>query len=103
MAQNWMPGLTRLNRCGTSSRNLHSRNPLRFIASPYQSRPPAFFTRWGKRVASSGYHEILVWEVSTGRLVRRITNVGQRVFDIDFHPSGQSLIVALGGPAITEN
>ena len=56
------------------------------------------FSPDGKWLASSGYHEVLIWETGTGRLARRITNVGQRVFDIEFHPSGRSLLVAAGRP-----
>ena len=56
------------------------------------------FSPDGKWLASSGYHEVLVWQTDSGRLVRRITNIGQRVFDIDFHPSGRSLVVAAGRP-----
>jgi len=56
------------------------------------------FSPDGRLLASSGYHEVLVWDVGSGRLIRRIGDVAQVVFDIDFHPDGKSLFVAAGRP-----
>jgi Planctomycete cytochrome C/WD domain, G-beta repeat len=53
----------------------------------------------GSLLASSGYHEVLLWNAADGTLVRRITNVAERVYDIDFSPDGQRIAVAAGTPA----
>ena len=52
----------------------------------------------GEFLASSGYHEVLVWRVSDGKLVKRITDVPQRTYAIDFSPDGETLVVASGTP-----
>lgn len=52
----------------------------------------------GKHLASSGYHEVLVFSAEDGKLVRRITNVAQRVYGLAFHPDGKRLAVASGTP-----
>ncbi len=49
-------------------------------------------------LASSGYHEVLLWSLPEGRLVRRITNVAERGYGLTFHPDGQRLAVASGTP-----
>lgn len=53
----------------------------------------------GKLLASSGYHEILLWNPDNGLLVRRITNVAERVYDLRFSTDGKTLAVAAGTPA----
>ncbi|MEX1039592.1 MAG: c-type cytochrome domain-containing protein [Pirellulaceae bacterium] len=52
----------------------------------------------GQHLASSGYHEVLVFNAADGKLVRRITNVAQRVYGLAFHPDGKRLAVASGTP-----
>ncbi|TVP97796.1 MAG: hypothetical protein EA381_14025 [Planctomycetaceae bacterium] len=50
------------------------------------------------RVATSGYHEVLVWPATPGESPMRITNVAQRVYGLAFHPDGRRLAVAAGTP-----
>ncbi len=52
----------------------------------------------GKGLASSGYHELLIWSAESGELIRRITNVAQRVYGLAMHPDGRRLAVACGTP-----
>jgi hypothetical protein len=54
----------------------------------------------GTRLASSGYHEVLIWSVPEGRLLHRITNVAERVHGLTFHPDGRRLAVAAGTPGV---
>ncbi len=54
----------------------------------------------GMRLASAGYHEVLLWSLPEGRLVRRITNVAERVYGLAFHPDGRRLAVAAGTPGL---
>lgn len=49
-------------------------------------------------LASSGYHEILLWNTADGSLLRRITNVAERVYDLEFNKVGSQLVVAAGTP-----
>lgn len=49
-------------------------------------------------LASSGYHEVLIWKLDSLQLNRRISNVAQRVYGVDFHPEGQLIAVASGTP-----
>ena len=57
------------------------------------------FSPDGKLLASSGYHEILLWNPDDGKLVRRIKNVAERVYDLRFSTDGKTLAVAAGTPA----
>ena len=57
------------------------------------------FSPDGKLLASSGYHEILLWNPDDGKLVRRITNVAERVYDLKFSSDGKTLAAAAGTPA----
>ena len=59
------------------------------------------FSADGKRLATSGYHEVLIWDASTGKQLQRVTNVAERVYDIEFSPDGATLAVAAGTPAKT--
>ncbi|MCP4782540.1 MAG: hypothetical protein GY903_24125 [Fuerstiella sp.] len=56
------------------------------------------FTQDGTILASSGYHEILLWKTDDGSLIRRITNVAERVYDLEFSKDGAQLAVAAGTP-----
>lgn len=54
--------------------------------------------RSGEWLASSGYHEVLIWSLPDGKLSRRISNVAERVYGLDFHADGRRLLVASGTP-----
>ena len=56
------------------------------------------FNADGSQVASSGYHEVLVWNTVDGSLIRRISNVAERIYDLEFSADGSSLAVAAGTP-----
>lgn len=51
-----------------------------------------------RKPASSGYHEVLVWNTADGTLIRRISNVAERIYDLEFSADGTSLAVAAGTP-----
>jgi mono/diheme cytochrome c family protein len=50
------------------------------------------------RLASSGYHEVLIWTLDQPAPPLRLTNVAQRVYGLAFHPDGRRLAVASGTP-----
>lgn len=56
------------------------------------------FSLDGKQIISAGYHELTVWNIEDGALIRRIPNVGQRVFAVSFSPDGKTLAVGCGEP-----
>jgi hypothetical protein len=56
------------------------------------------FSPDGATLASSGYHEVLLWNVADGTLLRRIGNMAERIYDLEFHPDGQRLAIAAGTP-----
>jgi len=56
------------------------------------------FSPDGTLLASSGYHELLLWNPADGKLVRRITNVAERSYALDFSKDGKQLAVAAGTP-----
>lgn len=73
-------------------------------SAPEQYRVPVpvtavAFSRDGGLVATSGYHEVVLWNATDGQLVRRIGNIAERVYDLAFSPDGQTLAVASGTPA----
>ncbi|WP_164104096.1 c-type cytochrome domain-containing protein [Candidatus Laterigemmans baculatus] len=56
------------------------------------------FSPDGGQILVGGYHEVTVWDVETGSLVRRIENLGQRIFALELSPDGGTLAVACGAP-----
>ncbi len=52
----------------------------------------------GKRVVSSGYHELLVWSLETGELLRRIPGFPERIYSLSFHGDSSLLAVGSGTP-----
>lgn len=59
------------------------------------------FSPDGQHILAGGYHEVTIWDISTGSLVRRMGNLEQRTLDLDFTSDGSLLIVAGGTPGIS--
>jgi hypothetical protein len=57
------------------------------------------FSPDGSQLASSGYHEVLIWNPADGVQIRRITNVAERTYEIQYSPDGSLIAVAAGTPA----
>jgi hypothetical protein len=79
--------------------------PRQFAPAPQSYAHPVpvtalVFTPDGQQVVSGGYHELIVWDAITGALVRRIGNLGQRIFSLAFDETGATLAVACGEPGI---
>ncbi len=84
--------------------------PYRALAGPrlhpaapvaYPSPTPVLsltFAPGGKEIVSSGYHELLVWDASTGALRKRIGGLPQRIQAIRFSPDGGALLIGGGTP-----
>lgn len=77
--------------------------PVQYAAPPetYSQSVPITAIAYspdGKAIATSGYHEIAVWNAEDAKLARRIKNIGQRVFALSFSPDGQTLAVGCGEP-----
>jgi WD40 repeat protein len=85
-------------------------DPLYLVAPPavYPDAPAKYpipvpivsvtFSADGSQLISGGYHELLCWNTSDGTLVRRIKNIGERVYAIAVSPDGARLAVACGSP-----
>ncbi len=73
-------------------------------ADPPESYPQAIpitavcFTPDGKALIASGYHELTIWDTGTGELVRRIKNIGQRVYSIAISSDRKMIAVGCGEP-----
>ncbi len=52
----------------------------------------------GTQLLVAGYHEITAWNPVDGKLIRRIKNVGQRVYALAVSPDGKSIAAGCGAP-----
>ena len=52
----------------------------------------------GKLLVSGGYKQVLVWDLASGKLARRIGELPGQVRALAFSPDGRTLAVALGVP-----
>lgn len=52
----------------------------------------------GKHLLASGYHELTLWNIADGQLVRRITNIGQRTFSLAMTEDGKTIAAGCGEP-----
>ncbi len=52
----------------------------------------------GKRVVSSGYHEILVWSMESGEILDRISGFPERIYSLKFQGDSNILAVGAGTP-----
>ncbi len=82
---------------------------IRIMPRKVQPAPPAVYrtpvpvtalatARSGEWLASSGYHEVLIWSLPNGKLSRRIANVAERVHGLDLHADDRRMLVASGTP-----
>ena len=55
------------------------------------------FTPDGKHLVVGGHHELTVWEIATGKLVKRVYTRAERAYGLEFLPDGK-LVVAGGRP-----
>jgi WD40 repeat protein len=55
------------------------------------------FTPDGKQLVVSGHHELTIWDVTTGQLVKRLRTRAERAYALAFLPDGK-LVVAGGRP-----
>jgi Planctomycete cytochrome C/WD domain, G-beta repeat len=80
-----------------------------FIPKPIEPDPPTTYRRPvpiaavafnhdGQEVAVGGYHEVTIWNATTGALARRIKNVAERTYSLDYNADGSLLAVAGGMP-----
>lgn len=56
------------------------------------------FSGDGQELFASGYQEVLVWNVATRQLLRRLDRQPQRILALDVHPREPWLLVAGGEP-----
>lgn len=54
----------------------------------------------GVTVAVGGVHEITFWNLETGTLKRRVHNVAERTYDLEFSPNGKVIAAASGTPGM---
>lgn len=77
--------------------------PAKYPAAP-ESYPAAIaitavaFSPDGTQVVAGGYHELTVWDAATGELKRRIQNMPERVYAVDWSADRKHLAVAGGTP-----
>lgn len=76
--------------------------PVHRVAPPRYERPVPLtavaFSHDGKVLATSGYHEVQIWDIETQSLTRRVSSVAERTYGLEFSPDGQFLAVASGTP-----
>lgn len=56
------------------------------------------FSPDGRLLATGGYHEILFWEVESGKLVKRVQGAPERLYSLAYSPNGWWLASAGGTP-----
>ncbi len=82
---------------------------ITIIPKPTQPNPPEAyrvampvlamaFNPDGSLLATAGYREVILWNAANGQLVRRITNLTERIHDIEFTKDGSQIAVAAGTP-----
>jgi WD40 repeat protein/mono/diheme cytochrome c family protein len=57
------------------------------------------FSPDGIHLATGGYHEVLIWEVASGKLVKRLQDLPERTYSIRFSSNGWWIATASGTPA----
>ena len=52
----------------------------------------------GNQLALGGYHEVILWDLKSAKLDRRIQHLPESVYDLCYSPDGNSLAIATGNP-----
>src|SRR6185369_2156001 len=77
---------------------------FRLAAPPTYTKPPVIsalaFSPDGKRLAVSGYHEVLVHSAAGSNLVARLLGESPRIESLAYSPNGKLLGVSGGAPAL---
>jgi len=73
------------------------------VAPPVYPAPIAItalaFSPDGTHLATGGYHEVLIWEAASGKLVKRLQGLPERTYAIRYSPNGWWIATASGTPA----
>jgi WD40 repeat protein len=94
---------------GAESGGIDPRAPLASLAADDEPAPPAVyrlpvpatavaFRPGGGEIAVSGYHEVTIWDVGDGKLLRRLQHLPERIWSLAYDRDGGSLAVAGGTP-----
>ena len=79
-------------------------NSFKLAAPPTYTKPPVVsalaFSPDGKKLAVSGYHEVLVHSADGSNLIARLVGESPRIESLTYSPNGKLLGVAGGAPAL---
>jgi hypothetical protein len=79
-------------------------NSFKLAAPPTYTKPPVIsalaFSPDGKKLAVSGYHEVLVHSADGSNLVARLLGESPRIESLAYSPNGKLLGVSAGAPAL---
>lgn len=104
LIRQWIAGGAQLDEGVNPQARLASIIPKApYPAAPEKYRTPMpvvalAFNPAGTVLASSGSHEVLLWNAADGKLLRRIPNVAELIYDLEFSPDGTLFAVAAGTP-----
>lgn len=79
-------------------------NSFKLAAPPIYTRPPVVsalaFSPDGKKLAVSGYHEVLIHSADSTNILARLVGESPRIESLAYSPDGKLLSVAGGAPAL---
>ncbi len=73
-------------------------DPPEVYRRPFPVTAVAFHPE-GKELAVGGHHEITIWNVEDGKLLRRLKGIGERTYSLAYTKDGANVAVASGIPA----
>jgi hypothetical protein len=73
-------------------------DPLEVYRRPFPITAVAFHPE-GRELAVGGHHEITIWSIDDGKLLRRLKGIGERTYSLAYTKDGTKLAIASGTPA----